>query len=108
METEESRDRKYIERQCGCWQYSTNLDGKTPTEGLVYNVSLFVFKRYLQNNNNNNNSNCEFRDGENCQVHSCSDQRAKQICLSQEQIQYTEGEGKLPTTRIASTNTTQI
>ena len=86
METEESRDRKYIERQCACWHNSTNLDGKTPTEGLVYDVSLFVFKRYLQNNNNRN---CEFRDSKNCQVHSCSDQRAKQICLSKEQIQYT-------------------
>lgn len=85
METEESRDRKYIERQCGCRHNSTNLDGKIPTEGLVHNVSLFVFKRHLQNDN----SNCEFRDGENCQIHSHSDQRAKQICLSQEQIQYT-------------------
>lgn len=95
METEESRDRKYIERQCGCWRNSTNSDGKTPAEGLVCNVSLFVSKRYLQNNNSS--SNCEFRDGENCQVHSCGDQRAQQICLSTEQTQYTMCEGKLAT-----------
>lgn len=81
------------------------LGRKKANRGLAYNVSLFVLKRYLQNNRN---SICECRDGENSQVHSHSDQGPRRSACAKSRQGMRSVRVSLPHTHTASTNVTQL